>query len=91
MIQIGVNGMRGLSNERKTWTLSIFVNAYFLMRIRNPELKAFSKPFEGRPWDVRSDGAYRESRDGWKLCMRQSTLGIEAVITSPQGENWVLH
>ena len=60
------------------------------MRMRNPELKTFARFFQERPWDVRPDGAYRESKDGWKLCMRHNSHAIEAVITSPQGENWVL-
>ena len=85
--------MRGLSNERKAWVLSPLVNAYFLIRIRNPELKHFAREFEGLPWNVRPDGAHRKSRDGWELCMRwnRSSVQAEAVITSPEGKRWVLH
>lgn len=85
--------MRGLSNERKAWVLDPRVNAFFLMLIRNKELKELAKPFGGRPWNVRPDGAYRKSRDGWELCMRwnKSSVRTEAVITSPEGKRWVLH
>jgi hypothetical protein len=79
--------MPRLSNNGVPWTLSPLVNAYYLLRLANPELKEFANIFAGVHWNVRPDGAWKDARNGWKLCMRRNSVSqlAEAIVTSPDG------
>ena len=83
--------MRGVRPRKRQ--VSDLVNGYFKLRLNHPELKSLSHHFWSLEWDVKPDGAYRKSRDGWtmKVHWDDAMHRLEAIVTSPHGQEWVCH